>query len=78
MEQLQQLTHEKLVKLYENDNNNKVLEILLLRYNENIFNYIFYWIRDFYLTKDIFQNTFFKVIVIIRQDKYTEFGKFRD
>lgn len=72
---LNQLTDEKLVRLYENGNN-KAFEILLLRYKSKVYTYIFLFVRNRELTEDIFQDTFIKAISTIRQGKYIESGKF--
>ena len=39
--------------------------------------YIYYIVRDRDLTEDIFQETFVKVILTIKQGRYTENGKFK-
>jgi len=72
---LQQLTDEKLVRLFENGNS-KAFEVLLLRYKSKVFAYIFLFVRNRELTEDIFQDTFIKVIQTIQQGKYVESGKF--
>ena len=69
------LTDEYLVKLYQKGND-KAFEELLSRYSKRIFNYIYFYVYDLELTKDLFQDTFFKAVVTIQQGKYTESGKF--
>ncbi len=73
--ELQHLLDEELVSLYQ-QGNNKAFEVLLIRYNKRIFQYIYLYIRNMDITKDIFQDTFLKAIITIRQGKYIESGKF--
>ncbi|WP_018614063.1 RNA polymerase sigma factor [Segetibacter koreensis] len=56
--------------------NNKALEILAWRYKEKIFSSILFLVKDKYLAEDLFQDTFIKIIDTIRNDNYTEEGKF--
>lgn len=75
MKNLNQLTDEELVKLYE-VGNNSAFEILLTRYKSKVYTYIFLIVRNKELTEDIFQDTFIKAIATIQQGRYTESGKF--
>lgn len=75
MENINQLTDEELVKLYESGIN-QAFEILLSRYNSKLYNYIFMIVRDRELTEDIFQDTFVKAISTIQHGKYVESGRF--
>lgn len=75
MESLSRLTDEVLVKLYAEGNNN-AFDILLERYENKIFSYIYFVVRSQDIADDIFQDTFMKAIVTIRQGRYTENGKF--
>lgn len=75
MKNLSQLTDDKLVKLYE-DGNNDAFEVLLSRYKSKVFSYIFLIVRNRELTEDIFQDTFIKAIATIQQGRYVESGKF--
>ena len=72
---LNQLTDDELVKLYEKGNNS-AFEILLLRYKSKVYTYIYLIVRKRELTEDIFQDTFIKAIATIQQGRYTESGKF--
>lgn len=76
MEALKTMTDEMLVKLYS-DGNNKSFDILLERHKQSLYNYIYFVVRDRDLTEDIFQDTFIKAIVNIKQGRYTENGKFK-
>lgn len=75
MKQLVNLTDTELVKLYENGNN-KAFEVLLYRYQEKVYNHIFLIVRQRELMEDIFQDTFFKAIINLKQGNYVESGKF--
>ncbi len=69
------LTDEELVVLYS-EGNNEAFDILLTRYKDRIYSYIYYTVKDSDLTEDIFQETFVKVIMTIKQGRYVETGKF--
>ena len=75
MKNLNQLTDDELVKLYE-IGNNQAFEILLLRYKSKVYTYIFLIVRSRELAEDIFQDTFIKAIATIQQGRYVESGKF--
>lgn len=75
MESLNKLSDEQLVVLYA-EGCNSAFDLLLFRYKTKIHSYISYVIKDPDLTEDLFQETFIKAIVTIRQGKYTETGKF--
>ena len=70
------MTDETLVDLYAHGNNS-AFDVLLNRYKKNIHSYIFYIVRNQDLTEDIFQETFPKVIMTIKQGRYTDNGKFK-
>ncbi len=75
MNDLNQLTDDELVKLYE-VGTNQAFEILLLRYKSKVYTYIYLIVRNRDLTEDIFQDTFIKAIATIQQGRYVESGKF--
>lgn len=75
MKSLSKLTDEELVGLYVNGEN-EAFDILLSRYKNKVYSYIFFIVRDNVLTEDIFQDTFVKAIVTLKQGRYTENGKF--
>ena len=76
METLITMTDEQLVCDYSNGNN-LAFDILLERHKKSLYNYIFFTVRNRELAEDIFQETFIKAIVTIKQGRYTESGKFR-
>jgi RNA polymerase sigma-70 factor (ECF subfamily) len=73
---LKQMTDEELVVAYAQGNNN-AFDILLNRHKSNIYSYIYFIVRNREMTEDIFQETFVKAIMTIKQGRYTENGKFR-
>lgn len=73
---LEKLTDEDLVKLYS-VGNNSAFDCLLCRHQKNVYNYILFIVKNKELTEDIFQETFIKAIITIKQGRYTENGKFR-
>ena len=75
MKNLNQLTDDELVKLYE-IGNNQAFEILLLRYKSKVYTYIYLIVRSRELAEDIFQDTFVKAIATIQQGRYVETGRF--
>lgn len=76
MKNLLQLADEVLVKLYAEGNNN-AFNVLLERYQEKLFSYILFVVRNQDAADDIFQDTFMKAIVTIQQGRYVESGKFQ-
>ena len=70
------MADEELVVMYATGNN-AAFDILLNRYKSSVEAYIYYIVRDRDLTEDIFQETFVKVILTIKQGRYTENGKFK-
>ena len=75
MEMLNQLTDDQLVALYSNGNN-KAFDTLLTRYQDKLYSYINFIVRNRNLADDIFQDTFVKAIMTIKQGRYVENGHF--
>ncbi|MEG1684396.1 MAG: sigma-70 family RNA polymerase sigma factor [Bacteroides sp.] len=75
METLKEMTDEQLVILYSKGEN-QAFDVLLGRYKNRLFSYIYFIVRNTELAEDIFQETFVKAIMTIRQGRYTENGKF--
>ena len=76
MTTLKTMTDEMLVESYA-QGNNAAFDVLLNRHKDNIYSYIYFIVRNTELAEDIFQETFVKAIVTIKQGRYTENGKFR-
>lgn len=75
MDDLTKRTDEELVALYA-EGNNEAFDILLKRHHNKVYSYIYYIVKNKDLTEDIFQETFMKAIMTIRQGRYTDNGKF--
>ena len=69
-------TDEQLVFEYVNGNNSSFDE-LLQRYNTKIFSYIFSVVNDRNQAEDLLQEIFYKVIVGLKEGKYTNLGYFK-
>jgi RNA polymerase sigma-70 factor (ECF subfamily) len=70
------MTDETLVTMYA-QGNNSAFDVLLNRYKSSIHSYIYFIVRNKDLAEDIFQETFVKVIITIKQGRYTDNGKFK-
>ena len=75
MEELITLSDEKLVVLYVNGEN-QAFDVLVERYKDRVYSYIYHSVKNEDLADDIFQYTFVKAISTINQGRYTENGKF--
>lgn len=64
-----------LISEYRNGNE-KTLSILIERHQKDLFTFIFYKLMDEDLANDIFQDTFMKIIVTLKEGRYNEEGKF--
>ena len=69
------MTDEELALSYANGNN-KAFDLLLLRNQSKLFSYILFVVHDHETAKDIFQETFVKVITRLRDRSYSDCGKF--
>ncbi len=66
---------EQLISLYV-DGNNEAFDSLLERHKDRIYMYIYHSVKNEELADDIFQDTFVKAIMTIRQGRYVENGHF--
>ena len=69
------MSDEQLALLYA-DGNNKAFDILLSRVQDKLFAYIFCMAKNEELANDLFQETFIKAIMKLRDGKYRDNGKF--
>lgn len=69
------MTDETLALLYVGGNN-RAFDELLSRTQAKLFTYIMFVVRDHDIADDIFQETYFKVIMKLQEGKYTDSGKF--
>jgi len=76
MDTLCTMADEELVISYA-DGNNSAFDTLLHRHKQQLYNYIFFMVRDSDLAEDIFQDTFIKAITTIKQGRYIETGRFK-
>lgn len=77
MDKLCKLSDEQLVKNYANgDSDSDAFDTLLARYQQKIYSYILFLVHDDEVADDLFQETFMKAIVTIRQGRYVESGRF--
>lgn len=70
------LTDDQLVAAYA-EGNNEAFDVLLNRHQSYIFSYIQRLIKDVDMANDIFQETFVKAIMNIKQGRYMGDGKFQ-
>lgn len=75
MQDLTKLADRDLVAAYA-DNCNEAFDILLDRHKNRIYTYILHVVKNKDLADDLFQETFVKAIVTIKQGRYAEHGKF--
>ena len=52
------------------------LSILISRHQKELFSFIFYKLMDEELANDVFQDTFMKIIVSLKEGRYNDDGKF--
>ena len=75
MQDIKKLTDDQLVAAYAKGDN-EAFDILLNRHQSNIYTYIVRLVKDPDLANDLFQETFVKAIMTIKQAKYTGDGRF--
>jgi RNA polymerase sigma factor (sigma-70 family) len=75
MKTFNQASDTQLIRAFQ-DGNASALEILIHRYKDKIFSSILFLVKDKYLAEDLFQDVFIKVIDTLRNNRYTEEGKF--
>ena len=75
MQTLAQLTDDELVQSYANGNHD-AFDVLLQRHQGRLLSYITQQCNNAQLAEDIFQETFVKAIITIKNGNYTENGKF--
>ena len=75
METMFRKTDESLVEMFANGNN-QAFDILLDRHKDKVYNYILLIVRNREMAEDIFQESFMRAIMTIKQGRYMENGKF--
>lgn len=71
----QEVTDQKLVKLYISGNE-QAFEELIQRHKNRVYTYIYMMVKSDALAEDLFQDTFIKVIKTLKSGNYNEEGKF--
>lgn len=64
-----------LIKEYQNGYEDAFV-VLIKRYKRELFTFIYYKVLDEDLANDIFQDTFIKIIITLKEKRYNEEGKF--
>ena len=72
---LKQHSDQDLVQSFRHGNEAAITE-LVHRYQSNVYTSIYIMVKDKYVAEDLFQDTFLKIVNNIRNDKYSEQGKF--
>lgn len=76
MIQLAQKTDDQLALLFA-EGCSDAFDVLLRRYQADVHNYIFVLLNDEEAADDLFQDTFIKVIHLLKERKYKPSGKFK-
>ena len=69
------LSDSELIRAYRGGDE-QAFEILLTRHQDRVYTKINFIVRDSELANDLFQETFIKVIRLLKEGKYVEEGKF--
>jgi len=75
MKCLNNLTDQQLIHLYM-DGEADALATIVMRYKDKIYTSIYLLVKDKYLTEDIFQDVFIRIIDTLKGGGYTDEGKF--
>lgn len=75
MTKLADISDDRLIARYV-EGENEAFDALIERHKNRIFNYILHSVKDEDLANDIFQETFVKAIMTIKQGRYVENGHF--
>lgn len=70
-----QPTDNELISQFINGNSEAV-DVLIHRYKNRVFTYIYFTVKNQHLAEDIFQDTFVKVIKSLQEGKYQDNGRF--
>ena len=72
---METLTDSLLISRYQKGDEN-ALSILISRHQKELFSFIFYKLMDEELANDVFQDTFMKIIVSLKEGRYNDDGQF--
>lgn len=70
------MSDSELVHSFIVSGDNNIFTKIVERYRDRVYNQIFYTVKDEDLANDLFQDTFVKVLLMLREGKYNEEGKF--
>lgn len=68
-------TDQELISMYQ-QGNEAALSALIQTHQQALYSYIFYKVLNEDIANDIFQDTFVKIIVTLKEGRYTDEGKF--
>ncbi|MBR0036847.1 MAG: sigma-70 family RNA polymerase sigma factor [Bacteroidales bacterium] len=72
---MKNLSDESLVALYI-EGKNEAFDELLFRYKKNVYAYFYSVVQNKEVAEDMFQDTFIKLIVYLKEGRYQENGRF--
>ncbi|MEI7736173.1 MAG: sigma-70 family RNA polymerase sigma factor [Ferruginibacter sp.] len=75
MKCLNNLTDQQLIHLYM-EGDADALATIVMRYKDKIYTSIYLLVKDKYLSEDIFQDVFIRIIDTLKGGRYTDEGKF--
>ena len=75
MKRIENRSDNELVQAYINGEK-EVFDTLVARHQQKLYNYIYSVVKDRDASDDIFQDTFIKVVNVLRSGTYREEGKF--
>ncbi|MEI8058931.1 MAG: sigma-70 family RNA polymerase sigma factor [Ferruginibacter sp.] len=75
MKCLNTLTDQQLIHLYM-EGDADALATIVMRYKDKIYTSIYLLVKDKYLSEDIFQDVFIRIIDTLKGGRYTDEGKF--
>jgi RNA polymerase sigma-70 factor (ECF subfamily) len=75
MKCLNNLTDQQLIHMYM-DGDADALATIVMRYKDKIYTSIYLLVKDKYLSEDIFQDVFIRIIDTLKGGRYTDEGKF--
>lgn len=73
MNTIDQMTDDELVGLYQ-AGSNEAFDVLLSRYQNQVFSYVLMMVKDEFRADDVFQDIFAKVVSNIKMGKYSNQG----
>ena len=75
MKTLEHVSDTELIRSFQ-EGDTEAFEVLIYRYKDKIYSSILFFVKDSYLAEDLFQDVFIKIIDTLKNNRYTEEGKF--